>query len=128
PVRCIFGFALTVVDDVCDLIRHEEGIDAGVIETGALAGCAAFGIAHVVLHEDREVVEPLQTVRPQQVPQLVAASFQFAVGQDLAAARRDDSRSVRLQARVPPGYIARLPSSFFLTRSVMPQTVRMRAA
>ena len=42
-------------------LRH----DAGVIETRALAGAAAFHTADVVLHEDRVVVEPTEAGRAQ---------------------------------------------------------------
>ncbi|MGA8759084.1 MAG: hypothetical protein WB611_22775 [Stellaceae bacterium] len=73
---CLRGdqdFAFAVVDDVCDLIRREEGIYAGIIEAGAFTGGTAFGVPDVVLHEDRIMIEPRQTVCPQQMRQPIAA-------------------------------------------------------
>jgi hypothetical protein len=70
--RCDQDFAFAVVDDVCDLVRSEKGIDTGVIEASALAGRAAFGIADVVLHEDCVMTEPAQAESPQQMREPVA--------------------------------------------------------
>jgi hypothetical protein len=55
---------LTVIEDVGHLVRRQIRVDAGVIETSPFAGCAAFDVARVVLHEDRVVVETGEAARP----------------------------------------------------------------
>ena len=76
--RCDENAGFAVVDDVGELARRQVGIDAGIIQSGPLAGAAGLQVAAVVLHEDRIVVEPLQAAIAKQMRQPIAARLQFA--------------------------------------------------
>ena len=84
------GFA--VVDDVGEFIGGQERIDAGEIESGALARAAALDVARVVLHEDRVVIETFQAAVAQEMRQAVGACFEFRIGDRFAGLRHDEGR------------------------------------
>jgi hypothetical protein len=112
---------LAVVENVGRFARRQIRIDAGIIEARAFAGAAAFGIAGVVLHEDRVVVEPFEAVRPQKMGEPVAAPVELGISDGFAALRHDDGRLVRphpgLQTRIHrhlPGLPAAAPPATLL--------------
>ncbi|MEY9220264.1 hypothetical protein ABH974_000687 [Bradyrhizobium ottawaense] len=81
---------LAVDQQIGELARRQERVDAGVVQPGAFAGAAGLQIARIVLHEDRVVVEPLQAVLAEQVGQPVAARIELAIGDGLACGRHDE--------------------------------------
>ena len=101
-----------VGDDVGEFARRQVGIDAGVIQSGALAGAAGFEVAAVVLHEDGIVVEPLQAAIAKQMRQPIAARFQFGVGHGLAGTRHDEGGLQRTKMSVLAGIHRALQVSF----------------
>ena len=102
---------VAVVDDVGQLVTGEVRVDRRVVEPAALPCAAALQVPRVVLHEDRVVVEPLQSVGAEQVGEAVGARLVVGVGDRLAGAGHDDRRLIGALDRVlawvhrpqPPG-------------------------
>jgi hypothetical protein len=85
---------VAVVDDVRDFLGGEIGVDAGEVETGALARRARFEVARVVLHEDGVVVEALEIDRPQQMGELVGPGLELGVRDGLSGVGHDEGRAI----------------------------------
>ena len=50
------------MEDVGQFLGREEGVDAGVVQPGALAGHTGFDEMRVVLHEPGVMVQPLNAM------------------------------------------------------------------
>ncbi len=83
-----------VDEDVRDLVGGQVRVDAGVVETRPLARPTGLQIATVVLHEDRQVVEPVESLGPEVVGQAIGAGLELRVGHGLTGGRHDETRLV----------------------------------
>ena len=93
---------LAVVDDVGHLFGRQIGVDAGVVEAGPLGRPLEFEHAGIVLHEDGHVVEPSQSVGPEQLGQSVGSPLVLAECDDLTARGHDERWTVRISPGVLP--------------------------
>ena len=102
---------LAVVDDVRRLLRREVAVDARVVEAGPLGSSLGLEHAHVVLHQERDVVGPTEPVRAEEAGHLVGPPLVLRVGHDQSAVRHDEQRLVRMVACVLSGVHAGSPGS-----------------
>ena len=107
---------LAVVDDVGDLFRREERIDAGVVQAGALTAGAGFQIALVVLHENGDVITGAEALRAQEMRQSVCTGLVFAVADRRTRRRHDHCRPIRVPNGVRSWIHMRSP--VFLVRTL----------
>jgi hypothetical protein len=96
----ISTFDWLLLDDVGQLRRREERVDASEVEPRALAGAAALDVAGVVLHEDGVMVEAVQRSRAQEMGEAIGARLELGVGDRLAALRHDEGRLISTRDRV----------------------------
>ena len=91
---------LAIVDDIGELFRRQEGIDAREIIAGTFADAAAFRISSVVLHEDGIMIEALHAMRAQEMREAILPRLEFAICDCFAGRSHDDGRLVGLRRGV----------------------------
>jgi hypothetical protein len=84
---------LTIVQDVGKFIRRKIGINAGIVQSQALARGTGLDVAHVVLEEDRAVVQTVKAAGTKEVSKPVEARFEFGIRHDLAGLARISHKS-----------------------------------
>ena len=93
----------TVVDDVRHFFGREIGVDAREVEAGALRAAICLEHARVVLHEERDMVEPLQPEIAKQMCDPVATCLVLRERDRLTRRRHDDRRLVGMIGSVLRG-------------------------
>src|SRR4029077_3418702 len=78
---------------------------------------AGLKVAAVVLHENRVVIEPLQSALSKQMRQAVTARLQLAIGHGLAGSSHDEGGLQRTEMSVLAG-IHRLPIPYAAARRI----------
>ncbi len=125
-----------VVDDVGEFARRQERIHAREVDPRPLARGAGLEVAAVVLHEDGDVIEPLQAGAAQEVREAVGPRLEFGIRDRFAGIAHDEGRLQRSQPGMEPrihalssrGSDARSRRCFSLLRGMVAKSFRIANA